>query len=178
MVSLSWQPNAVADDIRPGEPIEYKPMFPDIWKQKKRDFRMVPWEGKHVVFLTTSAELDRKVMTRFIDRLDGGWKLYADFIGKSPRSHMTHNNKPTIAAVPDSSYTCGVGCGHIGFSGIEVGGFYAADHGDYAYNKAHPDAFSHYFFMRWGGITTYLKIVTRRSLRDSRYLCATYAWML
>lgn len=138
---------AGAQELRPGPPVEYRPMFPERWRAKDHPTRMVPWEGDHVVFLTTTAELDRAVMARIVGRLDGGWKLYADYMGRAPRPHLTLNNKPTIAAVPDSSYTCGVGCGHIGFTGIEVGGFYEWD---YPYITQHPEAFSHYFFYEMG----------------------------
>lgn len=142
-VLLDMRSAASGDLIRPGKPIEYKPMYPEIWKAKKQSTQMIPWEGKHVVLLTTTADLDREVMTLFLDRLDRAWQLYADYTRLSPQPHMLLDNKVTIAAVPDSSFTCGAGCGFIGFSGIEVGVFYSWD---YPNTSKHRDQFSDYYF--------------------------------
>lgn len=140
---LSQQSSVPAEDIRPGKAIEYTPMYPDLWKAKNHSTQMIPWEGKNVVLLTTTADLDRKVMTLFLDRLDRAWQLFADYTGLSPQPHMLHNGKVIIAAVPDSSLTCGAGCGNIGFSGIEVGVFYTWDYPNTFKNR---DQFSDYYF--------------------------------
>lgn len=142
-----WPSVAVGQELRPGDPIDYQPMFPEIWKEKGRAPRMVPWEGKNVVLLTMTADLDRKVMARFVERLDAGWTLYEGLIGKQPAPLRLHDGKPTIAAVPNPSYTCGMGCGYVGATGIEVGGFYD---GDYPLVANQPEAFPHYYFYEMG----------------------------
>jgi hypothetical protein len=132
---------------KPGDPIDYRPFFPDRWKAKDQSTRMVPWEGGRVVLLTTGSDLDGKTVAVFLKRFDAGWKLYADLTGRAPRPFRVHNGKPTIAAVPDAGYTCGIGCGYVGATGIEVGGFYA---GDYALVARRPEAFPHYYFYEMG----------------------------
>ena len=52
-------------------------------------------------------------MAIFLRRLDAGWMLYSGLVGQSPALNRQHNGKPTIAAVPDPSYTCGMGCGNM-----------------------------------------------------------------
>lgn len=140
---------APAQPLRPGQPVEYKAlaMFPDRWAKAKTPTRLIPWEGKQVVFLTTRPDFDPKVMAAFLGRLDGGWTVYADLVGKAPNRFRAVNGKPTIAAVPDPALTCGIGCGYVGATGIEVGGFYAAD---YELVKRDPQAFPHYYFYEMG----------------------------
>lgn len=138
---------APAQEARPGEPIEYQPFFPERWKEKMQSTRMIPWEGTRVVLLTTTADLDGRTMAVFLRRLDAGWALYDDLIGKKPSPFRQHDGKATIAAVPDASYTCGIGCGYNGATGIEVGGFYS---GDYRLVARQPDAFPHYYFYEMG----------------------------
>lgn len=138
-----------ANAIEPGEPIDYKryAFYPDRWEQRGVSTQMVPWEGEQVVFLTTSKDFDAKVIGHLLDRLDAGWKHYAEIVGKSPRSRNLVNNKPTIAAVPDGRLTCGAGCGYVGATGIEVALFYNRD---YRVLKDQPDAFLHYYFYEMG----------------------------
>jgi len=45
---------------------------------------MFPWEGERVVFLTATADLDAKTMALFLKRLDDGWALYKELVGKEP----------------------------------------------------------------------------------------------
>lgn len=136
-----------SEEILPGKPFEYRPFFPDRWTAKQQSTALVPWEGRHVVLLTTTANLDRKVMRAFVDRLDAGWQHYAELVGQSPQPNRQFQGKVTIAAVPDASYTCGIGCGYLGSRGIEVGGFYQ---GDYPLVARQPDAFPHYYFYEMG----------------------------
>lgn len=138
---------AVAAELKPGKTFAYKPFYPDRWKAKEQSTELHPWEGEHTVFLTTSPDLDPKTMAIFLERLDGGWKVYADLVGRTPHRHLTYSNKPTIAAVPDASYTCGLGCGFLGATGVEVGGFY--DH-DYPLVQKQPKAFPHLYFYEIG----------------------------
>src|SRR5690349_5776134 len=110
---LLLAPAVRGQDLKPGDPAEYKDLafFPQRWADRKLDTRLVPWEGKHVVLLTTSADLDPRTMARVVGRLDAGWALYADLAGGSPRPFKVLNKKPTVAAVPDAGLTCGYGCG-------------------------------------------------------------------
>ena len=146
-LTLSSNSPANSEEIKAGDSINYRPFYPDRWKKRNQSTRMIPWEGERVVFLTTRSDFDGQVMARFVQRLDAGWKLYADLVGRSPRLYRQHNGKATIAAVPDSSYTCGIGCGYIGITGIEVGGFYA---NDYRTVTNQPEAFPHYYFYEMG----------------------------
>lgn len=169
---LGWSVVAPGQDVRPSAAVEYRPMFPEKWKAKNQSTKMVPWEGKHVVFLTTTADLDREVMSLFLDRLDRAWQLYADYIGLSPQPHLLHNGKVTIAAVPDASFTCGAGCGHVGYTGIEVGVFYSWDYPNTSKNR---DQFSDYYFYEMG--RNYFRFGDRHSAFTTgfsvfmRYVC-------
>lgn len=133
----------------PGEPIDYAPLafFPDRWAAQQRETALVPWEGRRIVFLTTTADLDPQVMGVVLDRLDRGWAHYASLVGQAPQRLKELNGKPTIAAVPDASLTCGVGCGYVGATGIEAAKFYRAD---YEIVSQDPRAFPHYFFYEMG----------------------------
>src|SRR5688572_18925604 len=82
IVLIVGNPVALAQEIKPGAAIDYQPFFPEKWKAKKLSTRMIPWEGERVVLLTTHADFDRKVMARFLERLDAAWKLYADLVGQ------------------------------------------------------------------------------------------------
>jgi hypothetical protein len=151
---------------KPGKPVEYKglAMFPDRWAMAKTSTQLVPWQGKQVVFLTTNPDFDPKVMAIFLSRFDAGWKLYADLVGKAPNPFRAVNGKPTIAAVPDAALTCGMGCGYVGSTGIEVAGFYA---GDYDVVKKDAQAFPHYYFYEMG--RNYFVFGDRHSLFTTGY---------
>ena len=144
---------AKAQEAEPGQPIDYEPFFPDKWKAKTLSTRMIPWEGKYVVVLTTTADLDRKAMAGFLERLDAGWAVYADLIGRSPAPYKVHNGKATIAAVPDVSCIDSWGRGQIAMTGIEVAGFYKdflGGVGDFDQFRKDPNAFRHYYFYEMG----------------------------
>jgi len=138
-----------AEPLRPREAVDYSRLafYPKRWENRKLSTRLIPWEGKKIVFLTTRADLDGETMSRLVERLDGGWSLYAEIIGQSPRLFKQVRGKPTIAAVPDGELTCGYGCGYIGETGIEVAGFYDSD---YPLLKQKPRAFPHYYFYEMG----------------------------
>ncbi|MGA2499090.1 MAG: calcium-binding protein [Tepidisphaeraceae bacterium] len=135
--------------VKPGEPVDCRAVAfnPDKWDKKNLALKLVPWTGQNVVLLTTTGNHDPAVMGRFLERLDGGWKLYADLTGKAPGVFKQINGKPTINAIPDGSLTCGYGCGYIGVSGIEVAGFYG---NDYPLVAKDPEAFPHYYFYEMG----------------------------
>ena len=135
--------------LPPGDAMQYKSLafYPERWRENKVSTRLIPWEGKDIVFLTTNADFDHEVMARFVGRLDAAWKLYADLTGSRPERFRQFHDKPTIAAVPDASLTCGYGCGYVGATGIEVAGFYDTD---YPLAKRDSAAFSHYMFYEMG----------------------------
>jgi hypothetical protein len=145
--NASPAPTPVA--ITPGSAIDYRPMafYPERWVERKIDTRLYPWQGKQVVFLTTTTNFDGELMGRFLERLDGGWSLYRELSGRSPEVFKQLGGKPVIAAVPDDNLTCGYGCGYIGLSGIEVSGFYGSD---YPLLRENRSAFPHYYFYEMG----------------------------
>lgn len=135
--------------IRAGAQIDYGPhaLFPDRWKQFGHDTKLHTWVGQDVVLLTTSADLDGTTMGWFLEQLDAGWRHYARTTGQSPVARGLVDGKPTIAAVPDGRLTCGLGCGAIGVTGVEVAGFY--DH-DYPLVQRTARAIPHLYFYEMG----------------------------
>lgn len=140
--------SAAAPGPTPGMAIDYGPLsfFPPRWKEHHQNSQLFPWTGKQVVLLTVKKELDPAVMAVFLERLDGGWNYYADMLGQSPRPAKLLNDKVTIAAVPDGRLTCGIGCGMIGATGIEIAGF----DNDYQRVTKNPNVFPHYYFYEMG----------------------------
>ena len=136
-------------ELKPGAPIDYAPLAfqPKTWAEKGHSTMMVPWEGKKIVFLTTSADLDVSLMGRWVQRLDDGWALYEELTGAKPRPLKEINGRATIAAVPDFDYTCGAGCGYLGHSGIELAMFYRWN---YPGLRQNPEAMPHYVFYEMG----------------------------
>ncbi|MBN1421172.1 MAG: hypothetical protein JXP34_20535 [Planctomycetes bacterium] len=154
LACLSLLPGAPAEPaapkvLQPGSPIDYRRLAfePARWKEKGISTRMIPWAGEHIVFLTTTDPLDAAAVTRFVKRMDDGWKLYADLTGRSPAPFKQLRGKPVIAAVPDAGLTCGYGCGFIGSTWIEIAGFYA---NDYPLVRDRPAAYPHYVFYEMG----------------------------
>jgi hypothetical protein len=157
--------NAV-EPLEPGSVVQYGDLafYPDRWREAAVDTRLVPWSGEHVVFLTTRAEFDGQIMRRLLDRLDGAWALYGQLTGRKPRRLKHLDGKPTIAAVPSGRLTCGYGCGFVGWTGIEVAGFYDAD---YALLDSKPKAMPHYYFYEIG--RNYYTFGHRHSLFTTGY---------
>lgn len=135
--------------LQPGKPVDYAKLAfqPETWKKKGTSTLLLPWEGEKIVFLTRQGEYDPKLMTRWVQALDDGWKLYTDLTGSKPGLHVHLNGKATIAAVPDFDYTCGAGCGFLGVTGIELAMFYQWNYPDL---KRDPDAIPHYVFYEMG----------------------------
>ncbi|MFO0930307.1 MAG: hypothetical protein U0736_25320 [Gemmataceae bacterium] len=135
--------------LKPGQPVDYRDLafYPKRWREQRVDTRLVPWKGDRVVFLTTTADYDHQVMRHLLDKLDAGWALYTELTGRSPARLKQLDGLPTMAAVPSARLTCGIGCGYIGATGIEVAGFY--DH-DYRALRADPAAVPHYYFYEMG----------------------------
>jgi hypothetical protein len=154
LLVLTLGMSAIAADtpptaIQPGTPVDYSQLAfnPDRWQKRGLSTSFYPWQGKEILFLTTTNSFDPKVMAAFLDRLDAGWRLYTELTGRRPNLFKQIGGKPVIAAVPDAGLTCGYGCGYIGATGIEVGGFY--DH-DYPLLARDPKAFPHYYFYEMG----------------------------
>lgn len=136
--------------LRPGRAIEYGGLAfqPEVWRAQGVSTRMLPWTGKEVVFLTLPRrDYDGRLMRRWVERLDGGWRTYRDLVGEDPRPLKVWEGKPVIAAVPDPRFTCGAGCGYVGHTGIELALFY--DH-DLPRLAANPEAMPHYVFYEMG----------------------------
>jgi hypothetical protein len=149
LVSLHVHASSVPEQaLRPGEALEYRPFYPDEWRDRGVSTRLVPWEGEHVVLLTTDSDLDPGVVATFLRRLDAGWKLYRRLIRQAPHLDRHHNGKVTIAAVPRAELLVNAwGLGTIGATGIEVAGFYT---GDYELVSRRPDSFPPYYFYEMG----------------------------
>jgi len=142
-------PLQAAETLSPGDAIDFEPLafYPQRWKDNKVDMTMYPWVGEQVVFLTMSPDFDGEVMAGLLERLDGGWLLYADLTGKKPRLTRQVAGKPTLAAISEFKLTCGYGCGYVGATGIELGAFYRSD---YRNIQANPNAVPDYYFYEMG----------------------------
>ncbi len=81
--------------------------------------KLHPWEGKHIVLLTASAELDNEIMSDMTAVFDRVYEYYHEVTGREPQplSNTQINGRTTIAVVDD---TYGAGCGHVGKTGIEL----------------------------------------------------------
>lgn len=136
-------------ELKPGHPIDYSKLAfqPESWKQRELSTDLVPWAGEEIIFLSVDDSLDPKLMRLWVSRLDAGWKLYADLTGQRPRPFKQHEGRATIAGVPSSELTCGVGCGYIGATGIELAKFYQQD---YPQLEERPEAMPHYVFYEMG----------------------------
>ncbi|MGD1979098.1 MAG: hypothetical protein PVJ98_06890 [Akkermansiaceae bacterium] len=121
--------------------------FPKRWEEKKADRKMFPWKGEQVVLLTPSKNYDPKVIGPFLNHLDAGWKLYADFTDRRPRAARMLDGLAPIAAIPDGGLTCGYGCGYVGATGIEMTDFHR---GHYPKLLKNNDAVPHAYFYEMG----------------------------
>ncbi|MDD2598701.1 MAG: calcium-binding protein [Kiritimatiellae bacterium] len=174
LMVLTGHTPAMGKALPPGEVVECRELvfFPDRWDEKGISTKLTPWEGKHIVFLTKQTELDPEVMGLFVERLDAGWEHYADLIQRSPVELKKLNGKTTITALPHIGLSCGIGCGYIGASGVEVAGFY--NH-DYPMAVKNNKQFSHYYFYEMG--RNYYVFDNRHSLFITgfavfmRYIC-------
>ncbi len=135
--------------LEPGAPINYaKVAFrPDEWAKQNLNPLLVPWTGQHTVFLVKDGDFDPTIMSRWVQRLDEGWQLYLSLTGRTPKLHKHLGGKPTIAAVQSSNLTCGVGCGFVGATGIELAKFHSQDWPNLLRD---PDSMPHYAFYEMG----------------------------
>jgi hypothetical protein len=104
-----------AKRLKQGDAVDYagQGFYHKRWWDRKLPTRLQPCRGKEVVLFTTKDDLDGEVMARLVGRLDAGWELYADLVGKSPRPFELVAGKPCIAAVPERNLftipeVCGV----------------------------------------------------------------------
>lgn len=135
--------------VKPGEAIDFTSLafYPDRWRKQGHELKMVPWYGEQLVFLTTQADYDPEVMGGMLAKLDAGWQHYAKLTGSKPRLYKNVEGKPTMAAVPNYSLTCGYGCGVVGSTGIELGAFYGKDYKAIVEN---PSAIPDYYYYEMG----------------------------
>jgi hypothetical protein len=139
----------LAAELKPGALVDYSTnaFQPASWKERGLDTNLVPWTGEHLVFLTVDDKLDHQLMERWVSRLDAGWHLYEELTGRKPTPFKQIDGKASIAAVPSSELTCGLGCGYVGATGIELAMFY--EH-DYPMLQKNPKAMPHYVFYEMG----------------------------
>ena len=139
-----------ADLIEPSEPFDYPSMafYPDRWeKEGVHELDYVAWEGEKVALVTTTQELDPKVMTTFVQGLDAGYTLYHELTGYTPRVNKQYKGKATICALPKRGLSCGYGCGYVGATGIEMTRFYD---GHYLGAKKNEKNIPHVYFYEMG----------------------------
>ena len=94
-----------AASLEPGAPLDYSKLAfnPDRWETQGVSTQLTPWEGDQLVFITTTPDLDREVMTGFVTRLEMGWQLYEELTGRPPRLFKQWHGKPTITAIPSAN---------------------------------------------------------------------------
>ena len=127
--------------------MEIQPFNPAEWRKQEVSTRMIPWVGGKVVFLTPSTNHDPRVMASLVKALDDGWTTYADLTGRTPGPHKQVLGKPSFVALPKPNLSCGVGCGYVGVTGVELGKF-AQD--DYPRLRRNPRDVPHYIFYEMG----------------------------
>ncbi len=142
-------PAREAAALQPGAPVDFAQLAiqPKAWEKRGLSLQLTPWTGKHVVFLTVDDTLDPVLIGRWVANLDAGWGLYRELTGRDPRPFRQIGGKATIAAVPGADLTCGLGCGYVGATGVELAMFY--NH-NYPQLKTHPKAMPHYVFYEMG----------------------------
>jgi hypothetical protein len=133
--------------IEPGPLVEYVPFDPAAWATGGFSTQFYPWKGQEIAFLTITDDLDPVLMTQFVGNLDGGWALYKDFTGRTPSPFKMVDGLPTIAAIHINAPNCGAGCGFIGATGIQAGGFYETV---YPALSARPNQVPHLYFYEMG----------------------------
>jgi serralysin len=103
-----------AASVRPGEPVTYNTF-------QGQSLQLVPWFGKYVVVLTLDGSLDPTVMADLVSGVNRAYFVYRQFTGQTPQplSGTVLEGRAIVAEVPDGA-TCGAGCGHLGFTGIEL----------------------------------------------------------
>lgn len=99
-----------------------KPLGPTTYRSfKKAEYQMYAWEGKNVAIFTKTDKLSGLVMGRILYALDRAYESYAAITQFKPANYFTYNGKLSIAALEIEEIGCGVGCGYLGATGIELG---------------------------------------------------------
>lgn len=107
-ILYSWI--AQAQIVKPDEVTKYQSFNGDV-------YRLTPWVGKRVCLMTKKKNYDHLVMQRLLDVLDRAYESYTKFVGREPKPEIQYQQRAVIAVVDRS---CGVGCGKIGATGIEL----------------------------------------------------------
>lgn len=79
--------------------------------------QLFPWLGRNVVLLTKSREHDRQLMERLVGDIDQAYDYFVRITGRQPPLAKSLNGKNTVAELES---TCGVGCGLVGATGVEL----------------------------------------------------------
>ena len=82
--------------------------------------QLYPWEGKKVVVMTVSKNLDPIIMGRILTALDLSYATYNELTNFTPVSAKSYNGKLLIAEIPQNLKNCGAGCGYLGATGIQI----------------------------------------------------------
>lgn len=75
------------------------------------------WSGQHMALLTREPDLEAETIERLLESLDRVYEFLRDGTGKEPMRFFEHEGRIPIAVEPE---TCGVGCGMLGATGIEL----------------------------------------------------------
>lgn len=147
--SLQEKATAAEDKLIQPVPVNYEKLafYPRKWRQAGADFEMLAWNGKNVSLVTKKGTYDRKQMTKFVNLLDGGWQYYEEIVGAAPKQFRHVDGRGTICAMPAGNLSCGLGCGYLGMTGIEVAAFYRTDFPNFTERDS---SFSHYYFYEMG----------------------------
>lgn len=78
---------------------------------------LYPYTGQKIALLVPSPNLDNATLSQIVTVFDAAYDYYAQATGRDPGLFFNYNGLATIAVVP---LTCGVGCGFLGFTGIEL----------------------------------------------------------
>jgi hypothetical protein len=118
----------------PSQTITYRAPV-SVLRSEPVDLKLYPWEGRHVVLLTSGNDHNPLTIAKYLESVDRAWEFYDQMTGQFPKLgpdksvwSRTHNGKAIIAAIPnvgdvDSSklMSCGGnGCGAYETLGIEL----------------------------------------------------------
>jgi hypothetical protein len=132
------------------EPITllYTPLYPNRWVEKSISPQMFVYQGQNIVLLLNSKSYENKIVEKLVSILDSAWALFLELVRSSPKSScQEYNGKPSIAMVEGDNLTCGIGCGNIGYNGIELTTFYNCDDIILSSNEK---CIPHYYFYEMG----------------------------
>jgi len=79
--------------------------------------RLFLWLGREVALLTRSGDHDPAAMADIVEWYDKAHEYFVRVTGRKPSKHYSLSGRNTIAEVPR---TCGMGCGMVGATGVEM----------------------------------------------------------